>query len=154
MLQLFKLIDRRVPLPFLGIQNRRTLLFSRNAADATLALLRTPALGREVFFVGEREALSTETLIREIGRALNRPPRLFHLPRGILTALAKVGDGVDSLLAFPLTSKTLDRLTGSQECSTTKLEFVTGYRPRWSTEQGLAFTAEWFDRACRQPKST
>jgi UDP-glucose 4-epimerase len=154
MLQLLKLIDRGVPLPFRGVQNRRTLLFSQNAADAALTVLRTPLLAREIFFVGDREALSTEALIREIGRALNRPARLFHLPESILTALAKAGDVAGPLLAFPLTTKTLERLTGSQECATAKLESVTGYRPRWSTEEGLAITAEWFVRAGRQPKRT
>jgi UDP-glucose 4-epimerase len=152
MLQLFKLVDRGVPLPFKGIQNRRTILFSRNAGDAVLALLRAPSVTRDIFFVGDREPLSTEALIRSIGRALKRPTRLFQLPEGVLTALSKAGDVANSLLGFPLTTKTLERLTGSQESSTRKLESVTGYRPRWSTDEGLAITAEWFDRACRQSK--
>jgi nucleoside-diphosphate-sugar epimerase len=151
MLQLFKLVDRGVPLPFGGTKNRRSILFSRNAADAMLSLLRVPSLTRDIFFVGDREALSTEALIQAIGKALRRPGRLFHLPSGILTALGKVGDMADTLVAVPLTTKTLERLVGSQECATNKLASVTGYQPRWSTEEGLAITAEWFDRSRRQP---
>ncbi len=151
MLQLFKLVDRGIPLPFADIRNRRTIVFSRNAADAVLELLRIPSLTREVFFVGDAEALSTEALIRGIGTALGRPPRLFHLPQRILIGIAKVGDLAEYLLPSPLTSSTLERLTGSLECSTSKLQAATGYRPRWSTEMGLKITADWYAMHRRQP---
>jgi UDP-glucose 4-epimerase len=152
MLQLFKLVDHGVPLPFRGVRNRRSIVFTRNAADAVLALIRMRSLEREVFFVGDAKALSTEDLVRKIAEALGRPARLFHLSQAVLTAVGKFGDFADHLLPFPLTSENLERLTGSLECTTSKLERVTGYRPRWSTDEALAITADWYDRARRQPK--
>jgi UDP-glucose 4-epimerase len=149
MLQLFELVDRGIPLPFGGVRNSRTLLFSRNAADAMLALLRTANLSRDIFFVGDSVPLSTEALIRGIAGALGRPARVFRMPRSLLAAAARVGDLASAVFPFALTSETLDRLTGSQECAIGKLEAVTGFRPHWSTQEGLAITADWYQSARR-----
>ena len=154
MLQLFQLVDRGVPLPFRGIRNRRSILFSGNASAAILKLLKVPRLTREVFFVSDAAALSTEELIRAIGLSLGRSPRLFRMPRGVLTGFARLGDLADHFLPAPMTSEKLDRLTGSLECDTSKLRSVTGYSPQWSTEQGLTRTADWYKSRRRQPRAS
>jgi nucleoside-diphosphate-sugar epimerase len=77
------------------------------------------------------------------------------MPRPILVWMARLGDLANYLLPFPLTSDALERLTGSLDCSTAKLQAATGYRPRWTTEQGLQITADWYNRpSTAQPSLT
>ncbi|HXG72785.1 MAG TPA: NAD-dependent epimerase/dehydratase family protein [Gemmatimonadaceae bacterium] len=144
MLQLFKLVEAGVPLPFRDIANRRSVVFSGNVADALLALLVTPTLKDGIFFVTDALPVSTPALVQMIGRSLNKPVRLFSVPAGWLRRIGRVGDSVSGLLPLPVNSPTLDRLTASLECSPAKIETELGFRPRWSTQDGIGGTAQWY----------
>lgn len=144
MLQLFRLVDRGVPLPFGAVPNRRSLVYSGNVAAAVLAVLDAPAAASETFFVSDGRDLTTPELIREVGRALGVAPRLLRVPPGLLRAAARAGDVVSRVAPFPLTSAALQRLTGSLSLDTSRIGRVTGYRPPYSVEEGLRATADWY----------
>lgn len=142
-LRLFQLVDRGLPLPLGGIRNRRSLLFSGNLTAALLATLENTA-GNDTFFVSDGEDLSTPELIEAIGHALGRRVRLFSLPGGLLTATARLGDSIERVLPFPVTTAVLDRLAGSLVVDCSKLQRLTGYAPPYSVAEGLWLTAEWY----------
>jgi nucleoside-diphosphate-sugar epimerase len=144
MLKLFDSVWRGVPLPFRGIQNRRTLLFSGNAAVAVEAVLASPAAAGETFFVSDGRSVSTPELVELIAAALGRRARLLPLPLRLLRLAARAGDVLARALPFPLTTAAVDRLTGSLEVDASRLTRVTGFVPPYTMEQGLAETAAWY----------
>jgi len=150
MLKLFDSVWRGVPLPFRGIDNRRTLLFSGNAAAAIEAVLGSPAAAGQTFFVSDGRSVSTPGLVRMIGAALGRPARLVPLPLGLLKIAARAGDVLARAVPFPLTTAAVARLTGSLEVDSSRLTRVTGFVPPYTMEQGLAETAAWY-RATKEP---
>jgi UDP-glucose 4-epimerase len=80
-LRLFEAVDRGAPLPFALVRNRRSLLFAGNFVAAVDAVLTSPAAASETFFASDGDDLSTPDLIRLIGSALGRRPRLLPVPR-------------------------------------------------------------------------
>lgn len=144
MLRLFDLVARGRPIPLGGVQNRRSLLYVGNAAAAVQAVLETPLPQGETFFVADGPAVSTPELVRRIGAALGREPRLVPLPVGLLRAAARAGDVLARAVPFPLTTAAVDRLLGSLEVDASRLGRVTGFRPPYTMDEGLAGTARWY----------
>src|ERR1700682_3573959 len=73
-LQLFRLIDRGIPLPVGGIHNQRTLLYVGNFVEALKALLSAQALESGCYLVADQERISTPDLVRIVAKALNVRP--------------------------------------------------------------------------------
>lgn len=76
--KLFKLVNTGLPLPLAGINNKRQFLnidnlvaFLDEAIEKELTGIRIPA---------DQESISTTELIKLIGKKLNKPALLFHIP--------------------------------------------------------------------------
>ncbi len=78
--KLLRLADTSLPLPFAGIDNRRSLISLASLLEAILAVLAKPDGGRGVFHLADRPALSTPQIIEALRRGLGRPPGQFKLP--------------------------------------------------------------------------
>ncbi len=144
MLQLFDLVDRGVPLPFGGINNRRSLLYVGNLAAAVEAVLESAAAPHQIFFVSDGEDVSTPDLVRAIAAALSRPGRLLAVPESAFRAAGTAGDWVSRFLPSPVNSAALQRLMGSLRVSNAKLRDRVGFQPPYSLEDGLRATARWY----------
>lgn len=123
-LALMRAIARGWPLPLAGIENRRSLLYVANLADAVLRCLDAPP--GKTFLVADGSPVSTPELCRRIALALGRPARLFHLPR----ALLELAPGAT-------------RLTRSLEVDDGAIRRELGWTPPHSLDEGLQRTAEW-----------
>jgi UDP-glucose 4-epimerase len=144
MLRLFRAVDRGIPLPFGAIANGRSLLFVGNAAAAVgLALDRADA-GSGLYFVSDGQDLSTPELAREVAVALGRPARLVPVPPLLFNLAGRLGDGIASLVPWPLTSGAVRRLQDSLTVDITRIRARLGYEPPFSVLQGLALTASWY----------
>ena len=85
-----------------------------------------------------------EALVRMIGTGLARKPRIVKLPLGLLRGIAAVGDVV-ALAGIPaLTSKHLDRFTGSLIVDSSRAWREAGIGPPVSLEAGVTRTATWY----------
>lgn len=144
MLALFRAVDRGLPLPFAGVHNQRSLLYSGNLSEAVHALLLRPPEGARSFFVSDGEDVSTSGLLSKVGEALGRPARLLPFPGRLLTAVARVGDRIPAGLRFPVRTAVLERLVGSLAVNQERLLSETAYRPRFSVAEGLRDTAVWY----------
>jgi nucleoside-diphosphate-sugar epimerase len=128
-LALLHAIDRGVPLPFGAIENRRSLLYVGNLADAIVRCLEPLKPGPQyaAYAVSDGAPVSTPDLCRAIGVALGRPARLFGIAPRLLE------------LAPPLR-----RLTGSFEVDDNAIRRDLGWRPAFGLEEGLRRTAAWY----------
>jgi nucleoside-diphosphate-sugar epimerase len=133
-LRLLDVVARRAPLPLASIENRRSLLYVGNLAEAVLAAIASPHAAGRTYLLNDGEDVSTPGLVREIARALGVPPRLLPCPVSWLK------------LAGALTGKraAVGRLTGSLQVDSTAARRDLEWRPRYTLAQGLAETARWY----------
>jgi len=126
-LALLRTIDRGGPLPLGGVDNRRSLIYRGNLADAIRAAL---AIAPGVYLPSDREDLSTPEMIRRLAAALDRPARLFAVPPELLRFGAKIAGR----------AATMDRLAGSLTVDGA----LPGWAPPHTLAEGFAETARWF----------
>ncbi len=133
-LQLLRVVNAGMPLPFSTIDNRRSLLGVGNLAHAIEGCLVHPAAANRTFFVSDDHDVSTPGLIREIAAALGRPARLFPFPPALLHAAGRVTGRAEQIA----------RLTGSLQIDVSALKAALGWRPLHSLRRGLEQTVAWF----------
>ncbi len=143
MLQLFRAVDRGVPLPLGSLRNQRSLLYAGNAAAALESAARHPGV-RGAYFVSDDHDLSAPDLVRAIARALGRPARLLPLPQSLLQLAGRIGDGLAPWLRLPVSSSMVGRLTDSLQVTIGRLRADAGFTPPYTVEAGMLETARWF----------
>ncbi|HSH12693.1 MAG TPA: NAD-dependent epimerase/dehydratase family protein, partial [Desulfurivibrionaceae bacterium] len=133
-LNLMRLIGRGIPLPLASLDNRRSLVAVSNLADFIACCLVQHEAVNQVFQVADREPLSTPGLIRAIGAAQGRSPRLFPFP----SLLLKAG-------AIALGRRAVwERLAGSLTIDTTKAQTLLNWQPPVAPADELAATLAWY----------
>ena len=126
-LSLLRAVARGWPLPFASIENRRSLIYSGNLADAVVRCLEAPQAIGKTYLVSDGSALSTPALCRALGVALGVPARLFSFPVAWIELVAP-----------------LRKLTRSLEVDDGAMRRDLAWAPPHSFEQGLRLTAAWF----------
>ncbi|MBF0466478.1 MAG: SDR family oxidoreductase [Nitrospirae bacterium] len=131
---LIRLINKGLPLPLASIENKRSLIYLGNLADAVMKCIDHPYAANKTFLVSDGEDLSTPDLIRKLSAALGKPNRLFPFP----PALLRIGGTIVKRL------NTVQRLTDSLTIDSAKIVNELGWTPPFTVNQGLKETAEWF----------
>ena len=129
-LRLLQLIHRGIPLPLGSINNRRSLVYVGNLADAIIACMDTPAAAGKTFLVSDGEDISTPELIRRLAASMGRPARLLPCPVALLELGAALVGQRDAVA----------RLTGSLQVDASLLRNTLGWQPRYTLDQGLNAT--------------
>ena len=127
-LALMRAVARGVPLPLGSVDNRRSLIYVGNLADVVERCLESQHAASRAFVVSDGTPLSTPELIGALGEALGRPARLIPFPPSVLDWILPAAR----------------RLTRSLEVDDSAIRRELGWRPRFTFEQGLRATAEWY----------
>jgi len=131
---LLRAVQRGLPLPLGSISNSRSLVGVANFASAIRLALHHPGAVGKTWLVSDQHDLSTPDLIRAIGAALGKHPRLLPFPPTVLGAAAKLVGR----------ARMYDQLAGSLTVDSTPLTTELGWRPLLTVDQQLAQTARWF----------
>lgn len=131
---LMELVARGVPLPLGAVDNRRSLLFVGNLADAIETGLRHPAAAGRTFMLSDGLPLSTPELIRRLAAALGVPARLLRVPPATLALAARL---LRQGAAY-------DRVAGSLVVNDHAIHNTLHWTPPRNAAYGLRATAEWF----------
>ena len=123
-----------VPLPFAGIDNRRSLIFVNNLVDLAAAAALHPAAAGHVLLAADGADLSTPALIRILARGQGRVARLFALPDAVFAALRRL----------PGLGPAVSRLTLSLAVDDGATRALLGWTPPVAAERGLTLTARAF----------
>lgn len=115
LLRLMRAIRAGRPLPFGAVRNGRSLLGAANAADALLLAASHPLAAGGTFLARDVD-FSTPDLLRALGAALGRPPRLWPIPVALLRL-------------SPFARPALRRLTGSLRLDDSLLRTRLGWSP-------------------------
>ncbi|WP_426441663.1 NAD-dependent epimerase/dehydratase family protein [Bradyrhizobium genosp. P] len=124
---LVRAIQSGVPLPFGLISNRRAFVGAQNLSSFIANRLSFHDSPYDVFFVADKEQVSTPEFIERIAQAMNRRAPLFPFPIRALELFLRASGR----------PRIRDSLVGNLEVDLSKLD-ETGWRPELSLDEGLA----------------
>jgi nucleoside-diphosphate-sugar epimerase len=116
---LYKVVQKGIPWPLGAYNNQRSFASIRNVSYIVRNLIEAP-VPSGTYNVADDEPLSTNELVRLIAESLDRKPRVWDLPEGLISGLARSGD----ILRLPLNSERLKKLTESYVVSNEKIKSV------------------------------
>ena len=131
---LVRLAASGLPLPFAGIDNRRSLIFIDNLVDVAARVSVHPGAAEQVLLVRDAVDLSTGELVRQLAAGLGRPARLFAVPEAAFAKLRRL----------PALGPLVARLTLSLQVDDSATRAALDWAPPVSPEAGLAVTARAF----------
>jgi nucleoside-diphosphate-sugar epimerase len=115
-----------MPLPFGGLDNRRSLLALDNLVAAIGHVLESDAAQNETFLVADAEPISVADLVGAMREGLGKPPHLVKVPTGAVKKIMKsFGREAD-----------WERVSGAFVIDPAKL-MATGWQPSVATHDGI-----------------
>jgi nucleoside-diphosphate-sugar epimerase len=135
---LMRIADSDWPLPFAGIDNRRTFVHVEDLATLLIAAASSPQARDRLFLAGHPDAVSTPRLVRILREAMGRRARLARMPAGLLEILGSAAGG----------GERMRRLTRSLEVDSGEASRELGWTPAVPMDEGIAAMARAFRAAC------
>jgi nucleoside-diphosphate-sugar epimerase len=115
-----------MPLPFGGLDNRRSLVSIENLIAAVAHVLRSQQTRNQTYLVADATPISVEGLVGAMREGLGRPPQLVKMPHGAIKRLMKsFGREAD-----------WERVCGTFEIDASKL-MATGWKPEVASPDGI-----------------
>jgi UDP-glucose 4-epimerase len=115
-----------MPLPFAGLDNRRSLLALDNLVAAVGLVLDAKQAANDTFLVADQEPISVAELVAAMREGLRRSPHLVKVPPGAVKRLLRsVGREAD-----------WERIAGEFVVDASRLMGI-GWRPAISTHDGI-----------------
>lgn len=133
-LNLMKLVESGIPLPFASIQNRRSFVYLHNLVDAICLCARHPGAAGSTFMVSDDQDVSTPEFIKMIASGLKLKPVLLPCPVPLLEFLGRLAGKRDEVA----------RLVGSLRIGISKIKVALGWNPPHTMEKGIEETARWY----------
>lgn len=133
-LSLLKLSATEVPLPFVSVNNHRSMVYVGNLVSFIIRCIQHPAAANQTFLVSDGEDVSLRKLVTYIRLCLGRSPRLLPVPVGLFK------------LAGALTGRrgVVDRLVGDLQVDSTKARKLLEWEPPFTVSQGIEATVADF----------
>jgi len=141
---LYSLVSKGFPWPLGAFENQRSFLSIENFCFVIKELLTQQEIPSGVYNVADDAPLSTNELIQLIAVSQSKQARIFHISKGLIGGLAKLGD----YLHLPLNSERLQKLTDNYVVSNAKLKQAIGKQFPVSSKEGLLRTFESFRTEC------
>lgn len=138
---LYKIVEKGIPWPLAAFENKRSFLSIDNLNFLIYEILKNKSIPSGIYNFADDESISTNDLIKIVGKASGRKSILWRLPSGIISSVAKLGD----TLKLPLNSERLKKLTESYEVSNEKIKKALNIKNMpVSAEEGLLKTIKSF----------
>jgi len=131
---MMKWLYKSTPLPFGGINNKRSLVAIDNLVDLIITCIEHPGAANEIFLVSDGEDLSTSELLNRVSAALGKKSRLLSVNQQLLELSLKLIGKKD--LA--------QRLCSSLQVDIRKTKTLLNWTPPVNMDDGLKITAQKF----------
>lgn len=125
--RLLWLASKNLPLPILGIKNKKSLVSLSNLVDFIIISMLHPAANGNVFVVADKERLSTVEILKNIAVGMNLKSRYFYFPEILLSGLFRI-IGMSGIY---------EKVFGNLTVDISKAEKLLNWRPRQSMHQSL-----------------
>lgn len=115
-----------MPLPFGGLDNRRSLVSIKNLVGAVAHVLQSEETRNETYLVADADPISVASIVAAMREGLGRPPQLVKMPhRAIRRVMKSFGREAD-----------WERVCGTFEIDPSKL-MATGWTPTVASADGI-----------------
>lgn len=141
--RLLKLSASGLPLPLGSVDGVRTLVNIWNLCDLLIRCIGHPAAPGNTFLAGDGDDIALPDLIRSLAAGMHRPCRVFAAPPGLVRSCAALAGKVG----------TFDKLTASLQVDISETRRVLDWTPPVSLAEGLARTAQWYEKSVLGAKS-
>ncbi|PHS52268.1 MAG: nucleoside-diphosphate-sugar epimerase [Lutibacter sp.] len=136
---LYQLIKKGIPYPLGTFDNKRSFLSVENLCFIIAHLIEQKP-GSGIYNLADDEAISTNKLVKIIGEASGRKPKIWKFPKVIIVSLAKIG----TFLKLPFNSEKIQKLTEDYVVSNSKIKKTLGIQFPTNTREGLMKTIKSF----------
>ncbi|KUO68046.1 MAG: NAD-dependent epimerase/dehydratase family protein [Lutibacter sp.] len=133
---LYSLVSKGFPWPLGAFENQRSFLSIENLCFVIKELLSQNNIPSGIYNVADDEPLSTNQLIQLIAASKNKEAKIFNIPKGFISRMAKLGDK----LHLPLNTERLQKLTESYVVSNAKIKQAIGKPFPVNSKEGLLKT--------------
>ncbi|WCT13172.1 NAD-dependent epimerase/dehydratase family protein [Mucilaginibacter jinjuensis] len=137
---LYQFVKKGIPYPLAGFENKRSFLSVENLCFIIKELIKRDDVASGVYQIADDESLSTNDVVGILSDSINKKPKLWKIPPGLIRTGARLGD----VLHLPLTTERLDKLTESYIASNQKIKHAIGKDLPLTSRKGLAVTAASF----------
>ena len=134
---LYNFVSKGLPYPLASFENKRSFLSVENLCFIIKELLKRNDIPSGIYNTADDEALSTNELVSLLSEALNKKPRLWKIPAGLIRSAATLGDK----LKLPLNTERLGKLTENYVVSNAKIKTALKKELPLSTREGVLRTA-------------
>jgi UDP-4-keto-D-QuiNAc 4-reductase len=133
-LSLMRAVAKGVPLPLGKVQNRRSILYVGNLADALAHIVRCAAARNQTVLIADAAPLSSPALIRLIAEAMGKRARFLPIPPALIRLAAH-------LLGKPML---YHKLCSNLEMETAATNALLRWQPPLSTFEAMQETVRWW----------
>lgn len=139
---LYKVVEKGLPWPLADFHNQRSFLSIDNLNYLLEQMIVNTSLPSGVYNFADDDVVSTNDLVSLIAHTLEKSPKLWSVPKGLIRGVVKIGD----ILPLPLNSERLKKLTESYVVANQKIKTALGIEklPLTATE-GLVKTIRSFN---------
>ena len=127
-LRLLNLIHTGVPLPFLRLNNKRSMISLTNLIDFIVCCINHPSANGEKFLISDGSDFSTSELIRLLAKSMGSHSYLFYLPLFLFR--------ISGLILGK--SNEVERLTESLQIDISHSKELLGWKPVQTAQEGMA----------------
>jgi nucleoside-diphosphate-sugar epimerase len=122
-----KLASTNIPLPFVGVNNKRSFVALENLVNFIECCITHPLAKNELFLISDNESLSTKQLVTYLRQGMHKKANLIYIPNFVMK-LGALGVGKIKLY---------EQLFGSLEVDASKARTLLGWQPPLSAESAL-----------------
>lgn len=138
---LYQFVSKGLPYPLASFTNNRSFLSIENFCFVIKEILERDDIPSGIYHLADDEPLSTNDVVTLLAEATQKRPKLWHLPKSIITLIAKAGDS----LKLSFNSERLQKLTESYVVSNEKIKNALGKDLPVSSKEGILRTAKSFE---------
>jgi nucleoside-diphosphate-sugar epimerase len=142
--QLLKALAKHKFIPIGEGHNRRTLVYDKDVANATVLALTHPAAGGKIFNVSDGEFHTIHNIISAMCSALGRKTPTFSLPYRPVRFIAGVLEDLFQAAKrrAPITRAAIDKFTEDTAVDSGRIRTELGFRSRYKLEEGWKETVQ------------
>lgn len=137
--RLIRLINSGLPLPFMMIRNRRSMLYVGNLVSALYEAMMNPNANRKIYVISDGDDLSTNDIVVMIKKNTGKGGLVFPLPVFMLKIVGILGDYMKKIKLnnIGIDSYSVDKIIGSLEVDSSKIRKELKWRPPYKIEEGI-----------------
>jgi UDP-glucose 4-epimerase len=133
-LNLLKLSNTKISLPFGLVRNKRSMVYVENLVDFIVKCIDHPAAANQTFLVSDNHDLSLRNLLFLMRKSMHQSSRLVPVPVFLFNLAGVVFRKKD----------VVDRLVGDLQVNPSKAMTLLDWKPPYTVEQGIQNTVDSF----------